>query len=400
MMKNVVFSMRVAIAVAIAIAMCAPVALGQSAFGPGTIAYVNESPEAVYVVSGTSEPRRLTTSSPDDRNGPLAWSADGRWLAFSDGGLILVDVTNGKSRRLTDDADTSPSWDNAGNLWFRRGGALHHMRLTGSPQPAGGTTCPNAPGGDVSPDGRRYVYSSGTEIRVCGTSAAIADSALVPGDDGVQKLGPRWSPDGRHVTYFTPAGEGDRGVFVVDRNGSPKEHIGSGAWPDWSLDSETLLFAENEQPSRLMLSDRDGSDRRPLSSGGENVRGSAPAWGRTFKQTTSGNPPSGTDAGSDESDNESGSSASDDDGEPARRQSGTVEADPRRTADPDAAAEDAEATKKRRAKEAKASPESFAAPETEGPSRLPLIAGLIAGLAMIGAGSGIGFWLLRRGGAG
>lgn len=160
----------------------------------------------------------------------LAWSPDGRKLAFADvGGIYIINADGtGETRVATgSDRDRSPAW---------------------------------------SPDGTMLAYQSGDSdggihvIRLDGTGKKQLSTHFGDAD-------PAWSPDGTRIA-FARFGEG--GLFVMNADGSALTRLtaratGYEATPTWSSDSRQIAFRHN---SEVVVIDADGGSARTLASPG------------------------------------------------------------------------------------------------------------------------------------
>lgn len=130
----------------------------------------------------------------------------------------------------------------------------------------------NSDGADVQRVGRSELTQldpalspDGSQIAFAGISDAAPDtSALyVMNADGsnvkkladaaryIYVLGPRWSPDGKRIAYYTfsPDGAGDN-IYVVDREGGTPKKIAGGSQPAWSPDGSSVVYSKLESESR------------------------------------------------------------------------------------------------------------------------------------------------------
>ena len=159
----------------------------------------------------------------------LAWSPDGRRLAFADvGGIYIINADGtGETRVATGgDSDRSPAW---------------------------------------SPDGTMLAYSSVGDaaggiyvMRLDGTGKTQLTTGFGDGD-------PAWSPDGTRIAF---ARFGDGGLFVMNADGSAVTRLtarGYESTPTWSSDSRQIAFLRN---SEVVVIDADGGAARTLASPG------------------------------------------------------------------------------------------------------------------------------------
>jgi Tol biopolymer transport system component len=218
----------------------------------------------------------------------LAWSPDGRWIAFSrDAGtrgqesLWIVPAAGGSPRRLTDCrrgcADVRPTWSPNGRLLvFERissaaSAALYTVRADGS-----GLALLARNGADPawSPDARRIAFDLAPD------RIAVADAdgshlrVLLAGARGTGPGVPSWSPDGRKLVFFrTPGRPGHfvAEVWTMNGDGSAKKRlyrsgccVGEWAPPVWSPDGRQIAFSVDSAGGTFVMN-ADGSGRRRVS---------------------------------------------------------------------------------------------------------------------------------------
>ena len=150
-------------------------------------------------------------------SGPSDWSPDGTRLAFGGdreggtGGILTLRVDDGRARRFTrNDGDNAPQWSpRARTLLFMRG------------------VC-----GD-------YPTFCGDEIRSVDLDQARGQrlaraTSFVPGS-------PSWSPNGRAIVFVR---DGD--IWLMDADGTRKRRVTSGkerdSEPSWSPDGTLIAF--------------------------------------------------------------------------------------------------------------------------------------------------------------
>ena len=170
-----------------------------------------------------------------DEFGVRSMQAGGGVLAFTMGGAIRIfDPKDGSFRRLrikvpSDDLGRLPRWE-----------AVRGKVRWGS----------------ISPNGKRAVFEARGEIitvpKEHGAPRNLTESP------GAHDRSPIWSPDGKHVAWFSDEG-GEYKLTVRDRRGreEPKRYDLGGARfyedPVWSPDSKKILF--NDKGNRLAYID-------------------------------------------------------------------------------------------------------------------------------------------------
>ncbi len=205
------------------------------------------------------------------------WSPDGSRIAFQSrrSGNLDIWVMNadgtGQSR-LTDDPepDYLPAWSPDGTTilftsWRKaspdaeRAPRLYVMKTDGSGQrrflvePLG-----TSAGGTWSPDGKRIVYAraagkDGADIYV---ADYVADGegrneTRLTQDDGLYNGSPTFSPDGRHVAFYSDDGKASALVIVGVSGKDRRTVLGEGQnwYPRWSPDGRWLIYTAPAGPS-------------------------------------------------------------------------------------------------------------------------------------------------------
>ncbi|MEM9329383.1 MAG: DPP IV N-terminal domain-containing protein, partial [Bacteroidota bacterium] len=102
-------------------------------------------------------------------------------------------------------------------------------------------------GSAISPSGARAVFDFRGDIVT--VPAKKGDVKNLTASPGVHEQDPNWSPDGKHVAYFSDEG-GEYALHVKTlSNGSTKTIAPGGtgfyAYPRWSPDSEKMAFVDN-----------------------------------------------------------------------------------------------------------------------------------------------------------
>jgi Tol biopolymer transport system component len=279
------------------------------------IAYA--TPDGLFVESADgAERRRLVATPAREGSGVLglAWSPDGRWLAFErlEWGPEGTPVRSGLFRVKTDGSEVHPlhlnpdgaalrshlaGWAPDGRaVLFWQGILSASIAMDGLAlrlvPAAGGAAAEISPAvllhPDLlawSPDGRRLAFvDGGGRMTWANKTLAVADASLrverlSPG--GRADLHPAWSPDGRWIAHASgPAEPRDAGgdgvkrvlarrrIRLVAPDGSGTRQLTDDARfrderPRWSADGTHLLLArlEDEQ-AQLWLMRADGSGQR------------------------------------------------------------------------------------------------------------------------------------------
>ena len=283
----------VALAVAAgAIALAARAFIGMEAREPGATASVQpkangviwfrvgggDGPSFVYEVRPDGSGQRLVFDSQPPRFSQIAWSPDGKRIAFVDPvvgrrGIYVSNPDGSDAQRLTEGVnDGWPSWSPDGtSIAFS---STRYDPSINVCEPGGDFRCPtdiytvDADGGNVtrltadpaseyqpqwSPDGSRIAFvqafnGTATAIYVMetdGTGVRQVSSAV-----GGSDFSPSWSPDGKQIVFAAIRNE-DWGIWVVNADGTDEHRIvgGVGAWhaedPVWSPDGTLIAFVGN-----------------------------------------------------------------------------------------------------------------------------------------------------------
>jgi Tol biopolymer transport system component len=260
-----------------------------------SIAYV--SGRRIWICEGTGEnPRAVTTAEPMLFHNQPAFAHDGRSLAFVRkttgpyGELMVTDIKTGKARPVTHDGALawSPVWSpDDKSIYFTssRGGTMNIWKVpsaSGTPEPitAGQGADMEI---DLSTDGTRLIYSS---FR---SNVNLAEVSLAPGSLGQRKwltgdaargeYAPRYSPDGRHIVYFSNRTGAEReAIWAMDASGAnPTKLVDDtfvNVFPHWSGDGRTIFYLARPNDIELPLTLR----QVPLAGGAPQELPLHPFW--------------------------------------------------------------------------------------------------------------------------
>lgn len=212
-----------------------PAAKTYPAFSPDGKRIAFESEGDIWTVDlGSGAVRRLTTHVATDRS--ATWSPDGREIAFVSNrwgrtDIYAMDARGEREglRRVTDDdaGESWPVWSPDGAFLLFTAARDEHFysrgiyRIAASGAAAGGEPRRITPADDArnswpvfSPDGGRIAYFSdrsgflnlwvmapdgGAQRQI----TRVEQDQDYPENDFLQTMGPRWSPDGTRLLYFT-----------------------------------------------------------------------------------------------------------------------------------------------------------------------------------------------------
>jgi len=267
--------------------------------------------DEVYVMNADGSGLKLlsrivTTGLP----GGLAWSPDGRRIAFAGfppktGGIHVLNADGTRQRRLTRTAnfDFAPTWSPDGRkIAFSSGpGGLSVMNLSVmNADGSGRRTLTNERFSwphDWSPDGRKIAFPSerdgnpevyvmnadGSEQRNL-TRNPAGDNLRTPDIQQTTAEHSAWSPDGRQLLFVSNR-DGNSEVYVMNADSSGQRNLtrnpAQDSDPVWSPDGRTIAFVRgrngNNRPAReVYVMNADGSGQRNLTR--NPATDEAPAW--------------------------------------------------------------------------------------------------------------------------
>jgi Tol biopolymer transport system component len=121
---------------------------------------------------------------------------------------------------------------------------------------------------DVSPDGRRLLFSSDRAGNQDVWTMTIGGEATRLTADPAPEWGPHWSPDGNEIAFYA-ARTGDREMWVMPAAGGPARQLtrapGLDAGWSWSPDGRAIAFrSERTGNSEVWTVGRDGTQERQL----------------------------------------------------------------------------------------------------------------------------------------
>jgi Tol biopolymer transport system component len=218
----------------------------------GTVVTVQD-PDRFDLVEIAADGSRHPVAVPPGRVRQPRLSRDGRWLAYTRGGvgsaeIWVREVATGRESKLAQSGASFPAWTADGNLvYLDESSARVALRLTtpgakGEPSTIFEQEHPIMPW-SVSPSGILLFHTEGRIKRLDIARPGAADVWL--NEDGRHAA---FSPDGRWVAYLNnPDGQ----VYVRPYPGPGRARQASvegGQGPAWSADGRTLFFRRKEDP--------------------------------------------------------------------------------------------------------------------------------------------------------
>jgi len=235
--------------------------------------------ELIFISAGSGEKTRklplfATDSEPAPAGRNMAWSRDGRWIAFSGRdkkgrtGIFLITVETGEVKLLlsleTRVANFHPTWSpDSKNIAYAYQSSVYVVNIEDGkprriPAPAGEKN--EMPGRPVfAPDGRSVTYMMGSKILATTLDGKETKKIFHLKNKNIWGINIYdLSPDGRHIV-FTP---GNREVWCVATDGSEPFQIadlsklGDEAWawmPKWSPKGDAIAFSVNDEKSQYWV---------------------------------------------------------------------------------------------------------------------------------------------------
>jgi eukaryotic-like serine/threonine-protein kinase len=231
-----------------------------------SLAYENAADGALWIsgVAGDNAHQVVTPLGGRGRATEPRFSPDGTQIAFISrangpyGELDVADLNSGKVRRLTDDGalDLSPAWSSDGrDLYFASGrsGTMNLWKIAATGGRAEQITAGEGDDAqlDVSSDGKKIVFSNwrlNTNIARLDLAEKAGQTAKVlTTDPGRNQVAPVYSPDGKHLAYFSNLkGAENESVWVSNADGSDGVQLVRdnrvNVFPLWSPDSQHVIY--------------------------------------------------------------------------------------------------------------------------------------------------------------
>lgn len=168
---------------------------------------------------------------------------------------------------LTDGDGVWASWSSDGRwIAYQAGDDVYRVRSDGT-EPERLTDDPGYDGEPAfSPDGSTIVFVSDREVGERGIYLMDADGSDVRRvDTGVagDHFGPEWSPDGFRIVFYATTTAGDS-VYVT-RPAGGSSAVATGVFPSWSPDGRELYYGSNDT---IWVQGVDAGARRSIVTGG------------------------------------------------------------------------------------------------------------------------------------
>jgi Tol biopolymer transport system component len=232
-----------------------------------SLAYENGANGAVWI-SGVTGQNAHQVAAPLGGRGRATeprFSPDGTQIAFISrangpyGELDVADLNSGKVRRVTDDGALalSPAWSPDGRYIYFASGRSGTMNLWKIAATGGRAEQITAGQGDdaqldVSSDGKKIVFSN-WRLKTNIARLDLAEKAgqqnakVLTTDPGRNQVAPVYSPDGKHLVYFSNLkGAENESIWVSNADGSDGVQLVRDNWinvfPLWGPDSQHVIY--------------------------------------------------------------------------------------------------------------------------------------------------------------
>jgi hypothetical protein len=230
-----------------------------------------------------------------------SWSPDGRWIAFSAGGIWKIRYPPDGSppaQLLSDVNPTFPEWSPDGSkIAFASyaGASDYDIYTMNALDGSDLVKLTDGPERDVwpewSPDGqhiaftRGYLYVNGQVDRMNADGTGITQLTDDPRSSGV----PAWSPDGRKIAFLRADDNDGLRIWTMNADGSTEQDIGVRA-PESGLDWQPILH-DAPQAADTITTSLVPAFRQTISSTQCQARGGTPSTHGAPLSLSSCNPP-------------------------------------------------------------------------------------------------------------
>ena len=245
----------------------------------------------VFMVSSSGGDIRQVTREANLMSG-FAWLADGTGIVYSSarGSTVLylptfnlwtTKLVGGAIRQLTfgEASYVEPDLDGKGVLVASR----IQRDLNIWKFPVDGTPAENVSRGvqitrqtgqvqtpSIGANDREIVYLSDSgghgNLWVVNTETGVSRQITFEQDPGIGVGVPVWSPDGRHITFYSTRNGVGGNLILNPDGGNPRQVIPNGGWAAWSRDSQWIYYNENVQSTAAI-----GALKKIRPDGGEPV---------------------------------------------------------------------------------------------------------------------------------
>ncbi len=258
---------------------------GPPPVNPSTAIAFSVLAEAVYLVDPVTGDRTTVASELGDfQSGYATWAPDHRRLAYSNGGIVVVDTTTGRRQVLADGASLSaPAWNEDGtklaygngtSLWLTPASDYMPSRLQ-LPKTLAPLAMTWSPTTKIAFDGLRLTCDPLGSCLSTDRSEIWTMRADGSGLKRVTRVGhaekPKWSPEGSKLLFVARStGTNESELWVANSDGSEAERLAGTSGviaADWSPDGHRIALVRAGEAAgtlRLWIVDVDGASERAV----------------------------------------------------------------------------------------------------------------------------------------
>ncbi|MDO8614939.1 MAG: hypothetical protein Q7T33_04285 [Dehalococcoidia bacterium] len=276
----------------------------------GKIAFVTfrDGDQEVYIMNADGSDERNVTKSPASDDFDPAFSRDGKLLAFVSNRLgvpqvFVMNVDGSGLYQLTRDGGQSPHFSSDGRkMAYSNGGDVvvsnadgtdarvvmqAEGRAEAAPALPSGRPCrAGSFPGTWSPDDTEISYYSATttppEAQLCTVKADGSDIRVLVADAGAYDVEPMWSPDGQDILYRAII-DGVHDIWIVNVASGQRTNVTNSpeldVEPDWSPDGRWVVFAalQSGMPNfDIYITPREGGEQIRLTEA--DAKDAHPSW--------------------------------------------------------------------------------------------------------------------------
>jgi Tol biopolymer transport system component len=275
------------LACAVLLSACAKTRLtlaGPPPINPSTAIALSVLAESVYLVDPVTGDRAVVASNLTDfQSGFATWAPDHRRLAYSDGGIVVLDTKTRRRHLFADGSSLSaPAWSHDGSrlaygngttLWLTPAATYQPSRLR-LPRTLAPLDMTWGPDSTIAFDGLKLTCDRLGSCLSTDRSEIWTVSADGSGLSKISHVGhaekPKWSPDGPRLLFVARSGNKESELWIVGADGSQAKRLRGTSGviaADWSPDGARIAVVRPGQSPRtlqLWIVDVDGNSEHAV----------------------------------------------------------------------------------------------------------------------------------------